>query len=115
MYVVAVLLGLAGCEYREAQVEITVVSTPELKCSRQGKLYIEFTSDISEGDDTIRTKKDVKTLVFGQLAHRIYAQNQFPPDSTQRVNGSWKSGKETVFFVSEVPKLKYQQQAEVGF
>jgi hypothetical protein len=102
-------------EYRATQVELTVVSTPELQCSRQGKLYIQFTSDITEGDDTIRTKKDVKTLVFGQLAHRIYSQNQFTPDSTQRVNGSWKSGKETVFFVSEVPKLKCQQQVEVGF
>lgn len=102
-------------DYRATQVELTVVNTPQLKCSKQGKLYIEFRSDITEGDDTIRTKKDVKTLVFGQLAHQIYSQNQFTPDSTQRVNGSWKSGKETVFFVSEVPKLKYQQQAEVGF
>lgn len=98
-------------EYRAAQVKLTVVSTPKLECSKQGKLYIQFTSDITEGDDTISAKKDVKTLVFGQPAHRIYSQNQFTPDSTQRVNGSWKSGKETVFFVSEVPKLKYQQQS----
>lgn len=97
-------------EYRAAQVELTVVSTPKLNCSKQGKLYIQFTSDITEGDDTISTKKDVKTLVFGQLAHKIYTQDQFTSASTHRVNGSWKSGKETVFFVSEVPKLESQQQ-----
>ena len=47
-------------EYRAAQVKLTVVSTPKLECSKQGKLYIQFTSDITEGDDTISAKKDVE-------------------------------------------------------
>lgn len=42
-------------EYRDANVELTVVSTPKLKCSKQGKLYIQFTSDITETEPIVKS------------------------------------------------------------